>query len=89
MPTATSDEEIKKQIKNKVVEIAASLGNNARNLKDSDLIPQSGLLDSAGIMELIMWYEAQWDLNIPQSELTVENFGSINAMVDWLHKGRQ
>ena len=88
MKPASADD-AKQQIRNKVIEIAKTLGNDARGLKDDELIPESGVLDSAGIMELITWYEVNWDLSIPQQDLTIENLGAINAMVAYLAHARR
>jgi D-alanine--poly(phosphoribitol) ligase subunit 2 len=87
MTPATS--ETKNAIRQKVIEIAKTLGNDARGLKDSEVIPETGLLDSAGIMELIMWYEGNWDLSIAQEDLTIENFGTIDAMAEYLDRARK
>ena len=84
--TPGSVDDAKQAIRNKVAEIAKSLGNKAQGLKDDDVIPETGLLDSAGIMELIMWYETNWELSIPQQDLTIENFGTINAMAEYLRQ---
>ena len=74
----------RRTIRNRIIELAGRRGIDARNLQDSDVIPESGVLDSAGIMELIMWYEATFDLAIPQSDLTLENFGTVEAMTAYL-----
>ena len=81
-------DEAKKEIRGKVIEIAKTLGRDGRSLKDSDVIPETGLLDSAGIMELIMWYESKWDLSIAQEDLTIENFGTIDAMAAYLRQSK-
>lgn len=73
----------------KVVELARQLGRNAKNLGYDEEIPKSGLLDSASLMELIMWYEGTYDLCIEQNELTLENFGSIEAMVSYLERNKR
>ncbi|MEJ7606939.1 MAG: acyl carrier protein [Bryobacteraceae bacterium] len=83
-PASAND--VKKAIRDRIAEIAKTLGNNARSLKDDDVIPEASLLDSAGIMELIMWYEAHWDLSIPQQDLTIENFGTVDAMAAYLRQ---
>ena len=68
----------------KVVEIARQLGNDASKLKFDEEIPASSLLDSAGLMELMMWFETAYDLNIDQDDLTIANFGTVDAMVAYL-----
>jgi acyl carrier protein len=79
---------VQSAIHTRIVEIAKSLGNDARNLKPGDEIPASGLLDSAGLMELMFWFETEYDLEIPQEDLTIANFGTIDAMVNYLERAR-
>ena len=71
-------------IRSQVIDIARHLGRDARNLRTDQEIPATGLLDSAGLMELLTWYETKYNLSIEQSEFTIENFGSIDAMVRYL-----
>ena len=74
-------------IRAKIVELASSLGKDARGLQYDQEIPASGYLDSAAIMELIIWLEGEFDLMIPQEDLTLENLGTINSMVSYIHRG--
>lgn len=78
--------DIKTTIHDKVVELAAQLGNNAKGLRDDQEIPASGWLDSAALMELIVWFETEYGLSIDQNEITLENFGSVNAMVAYYER---
>lgn len=68
----------------KIVQLAKQLGKDASKLRADEEIPASGFLDSAAIMELILWFEGQYGLEIPQEDLTLENLGTINAMSDYL-----
>jgi D-alanine--poly(phosphoribitol) ligase subunit 2 len=87
MTTRSSDlTDARRAIRERVVSLAARRGVDARTLTDSEMIPESGALDSAAILELIMWFEMTFDLTIAQSDLTVENFGTINAMVEYLQR---
>lgn len=74
---------VKQAIHAKIAELAAQLGNNAKNLKNDDEIPASGLLDSAGLMELILWFETTYGLTIEEDQITVDNFGTIEAMANY------
>jgi len=76
-----------REIRSKVLDLANARGIRGRELRDDEVIPETGLLDSAGIMELIVWYETRFDLEIEQDDLTVENFGTVNAMVEYLSRG--
>lgn len=75
-----------REIRAKVLELARGRGIRNAALRDDEVIPETGLLDSAGIMELIVWYETRFDLAIDQDDLTIENFGTVNAMVDYLSR---
>ncbi len=75
-------------IRNQVIQIARQLGKDARSLRTDQVIPATGFLDSAGLMELITWYETTYDLNISQDEFTIENFGTVDAMVGYLERSR-
>lgn len=78
--------EIRAHIKAKVVEIAANLGFDAADLSDDDLIPATGYLDSAGILELVAWYEHFFDLPLKQEEINIDNLGSVASMADYVER---
>lgn len=78
--------QVSQQIHSKIIEIARQLGRDASQLRFDESIPASDLLDSAGIMELILWFEGEYGLSIPQEDLTIANLGTINAMVAYLNK---
>lgn len=75
-------------IRGKVEEIARDLGRDPRHLTDDDILPQTGLLDSAGILELIVWCEGEFGIDIPQEDLSLDNFGSIRRMTDFIEARR-
>jgi acyl carrier protein len=77
-------EAIRNQIRAKMMELAAKLGNDASGLQDDDIIPVTGLLDSAALLELVVWYENEYDLPLKQEEINIDNLGSINAMTNYL-----
>ena len=71
-------------IRAKIVEIAAGLGIDAADFTDDDIIPATGLLDSAGVLELIVWYETEYHVPLKDDEINIDNLGSINAMTNFL-----
>ena len=75
---------IKTAIRQKVIELANELGEDASNISDEEIIPATGALDSAAILALIVWYEETYDFPLKQEEINIDNLGSINAMVDFL-----
>jgi acyl carrier protein len=74
----------KERIKKKIVELAKDLDSDATGLGDHELIPSTGLLDSASLMMLIVWYEKEFGVSTDEEEPTLDNFGTINLMVDYL-----
>ncbi len=75
---------IKAAVRDKVIELARTLDMDAGDLGDDDIIPASGYLDSAAILELVVWYEDAYDLPMTQEEINIDNLGSINAMADFV-----
>jgi len=72
------------EIRAKVIDLASRTSAKKPTLGDDDLIPETGLLDSAAIMELIVWIETRFDIEIDQSDLTIENLGSVNSIVQYV-----
>ena len=75
---------IKTAIREKVIALANELGEDASDIGDEDIIPATGVLDSAAILALVVWYEETYDLPLKQEEINIDNLGSINAMTDFL-----
>ena len=75
---------LKDDIRAKVQELAANMGMDASELTDDDIIPATGMLDSAGILELVVWYEAEYDMPLEQDEINIDNLGSVTAMANFL-----
>jgi acyl carrier protein len=73
----------RQKIQQKIIELAKRQGNNASSLGFADSIPDSGILDSPSLLELILWFENEFGLEIDQEQLTVENFGTIDAMASY------
>jgi acyl carrier protein len=78
----------KDRIRNKIATLARELGRDPANLRDNAVIPQTGLLDSAALMTLIVWYEGEFGVSTEDEELTIDNFGTVNLMVDYLERHR-
>lgn len=81
-------DEIKRAIHAKIVELAAQLGHDSKALKYDQEIPATGWLDSAALMELLFWFESTYGLNIEQDQITIENFGTIDAMSSFWERNR-
>jgi acyl carrier protein len=84
--TSMSMTEPRRAIRDKVIALAVRRGVEVSDLKDSDVIPERGVLDSVAVLELIAWFEMTFDLTIDQPDLTIENFGSIDAMTSYVRR---
>ncbi len=75
---------IQAAVRAKVIELAKTLGMDASEIGDDDLIPASGYVDSAAILELVVWYEDAYQMPLKQEEINIDNLGSINSMADFV-----
>src|SRR4029079_8403324 len=69
-----TDMNARNDVRAKVLELASRARAKTSTLRDDEVIPETGLLDSAAIMELIVWFETRFDVEIDQGDLTIENF---------------
>jgi D-alanine--poly(phosphoribitol) ligase subunit 2 len=76
----------RQKIYQKIVELAKQLGNDATSLRFQDSIPELGVLDSPALLELIVWFENEFGLEIEPEQLTIENFGTIDAIASYAEK---
>lgn len=75
---------VKSAIRDKLIAIARNLGEDASGIADDEIIPATGLIDSAGILELVVWFEKTYGLTLTQDEINIDNLGSIDAMANFL-----
>lgn len=76
----------RQMIYQKIVELAKQQGKDATSLRFQDSIPEFGVLDSHALLELIVWIENEFGLKIEPEQLTVENFGTIDAIASYAEK---
>ena len=74
----------KERIHKQVQTMAKALGRTTRAVGDDEELPKAGLLDSASILELILWVENEFDIEIDQHDLSLDNFGTIRKMAQYI-----
>ncbi|HJT87734.1 MAG TPA: acyl carrier protein [Bryobacteraceae bacterium] len=79
---------VKSAIHQKIAELAGELGHNASGLRDDQVVIETGLLDSAAILELMVWMEGEFGIEIDPENVTVDNFGSIEQMTAFVETRR-
>jgi acyl carrier protein len=60
-------------------------GRVAEIKPDDDLLA-TGVIDSLGILQLVLFVEQRFALQIPDEDVLVENFQSITALTNYLEK---
>ncbi len=64
--------------------IVEQLLNHEQEITADDELLVSGLLDSLAIVQLVEFIEAEFKVSVPAEDLRVENFASVNTIVDYL-----
>jgi acyl carrier protein len=67
-----------------LTEIAADLGRKSL-VPDEDLLEQ-GIIDSLGILKLILFIEETYGIKIIDEEIVPENFQTLNVMVKFVEQ---
>lgn len=58
-------------------------------LKDADSFLETGILDSTGIMELILFIEETFQLKVTDDEMVPENLDAIDSLVAYVERKQQ
>jgi acyl carrier protein len=57
-------------------------------LKDDVSLMQAGVIDSTGVLELIMFLEEQFGVKVADEEMTPENLDSVERIVAFVGRKR-
>ena len=60
------------------------LGQEDLDLKSDDNLLTSGLVDSLSIMRLVAFIEEEFATEVPPEDITIENFLTIQHILDYL-----
>ena len=59
--------------------------SNGFEYDDDDSFLQHGIIDSVGVMDLILFIEENFDFEVEDSEITPDNFDSVNNLANYIH----
>ncbi len=59
-------------------------GASARRLRDDASLMETGVLDSTGVMELVVFLERQFGIKVADADLLPENLDSIDRICRYL-----
>ena len=68
--------------------IGESMAQADDGLADNSSLIGQGIIDSAGILELVAFVEDAFGISVGDSELVPENFDSLNAIQSYLERKR-
>lgn len=66
--------------------ISQQLLDGHENLDVEENLLTSGMIDSHGIMRLIVYIEETFGCQVPPIDITLENFRTIALMADYIHR---
>lgn len=66
-----------------VVFIDADVSSGGDVRRDTDLL-MSGLVDSLGVVRIVDWLEHRCSIEIDPSDVVLEHFATVDAMIDYL-----
>ena len=69
--------------------IVQSSHADANRIKDESLIFKEGFFDSMGFIMLITYLEEEFGIKTVDSDLIEENFESVNAISEFIHRKSQ
>jgi len=86
---AETRDEIIAQLRAILAELAGRLGNDSSMLSETEIIPNSGVVDSVGLIEFVMLVDEKYRLGIEAEDMTVDQLGTFSAIADFVQARRQ
>ncbi len=66
--------------------ISEELLNICKTIDSDDNLLIDGMVDSIGMLRLVAFIEDIYNLKVPYEDLTIENFGTVTVIADYLQK---
>ena len=78
-----------KEIEEDLIRYLKNGNPNLSNMKEMPMeksLVELGHIDSFGVIDLVTYLESKWKVKIENKEITQDQFGSINKMVNLVYK---
>jgi acyl carrier protein len=62
--------------------------NNGLDLKDDASFLEEGIVDSTGVLEMVMFVEETFNIEVNDDEIVPDNFDSVNALATFIARKR-
>ena len=80
-----SDDDIKKQLKKYIIDNFL-LEDNSMNLDDDDSFLENRIIDSTGVLELVLFIEKTFNITVEDEELVPDNLDSLDKLAFYIEK---
>ena len=57
-----------------------------QSIDENEPLLETGIIDSLGIMKLLAFIEEKWKVQVPDQELTAENFDTISSVLKLIER---
>ena len=81
-------EDQKKIVKDYVNRELAEEGKET-DLKEEENLLANGIVDSLGVLKLVSFIENEFNVQVPDEDVTVNNFRSLKSIGEYLEKRKQ
>ena len=76
---------ISEQIRSHILANFMFTGDGARLKNDASFL-EEGIVDSTGVLELVMFVEENFGFTVEDEEILPDNFDSVNCLVDYVQR---
>ena len=66
--------------------LADSVSDNGFAYDDDDSFLQEGIVDSVGVLELVLFVEETFGVAVDDQDITPDNFDSVNKLADYIRR---
>ena len=77
------------EIETKIKEYIANnllFSNDGYNYPDNASFLEEGIVDSQGVMELVMFVEDEFKVTVDDEDITPDNFDSVSLLADYIKR---
>ena len=60
--------------------------DDQNELNSSDSFLEQGIIDSTGVLEVILFLEEEFNINVGEDEMIPENLDSVNNLVSFIER---
>ncbi len=83
MSVKADNNKMAEDIKKTIMSLADDYAVLPEQIQDDDVILELGILDSPAVLELVCWYEEHFSIQLEDSEVNIDNLGTVAKMVNF------